>query len=84
MDVVVVYLPQAPEYDPQKRLSCAWKADGLIIVGSWVLLVISMVDWVGNGWMWVGLGTVVGMHEEQGQVGLVACRQLPEYFPSEK
>ena len=31
--VVVVELPQAPEDDPQKRLSCAWKAVGLVTVG---------------------------------------------------
>ena len=31
--VVVVELQQAPEDDPQKRLSCAWKAVGLVTVG---------------------------------------------------
>ena len=31
--VVVVELPQAPEDDPQKRKSCAWKAVGLVTVG---------------------------------------------------
>ena len=30
--VVVVELPQAPEDDPQKRKSCAWKAVGLVTV----------------------------------------------------
>ena len=31
--VVVVELPQAPEDDPQKRESCAWKSVGLVTVG---------------------------------------------------
>ena len=31
--VVVVELPQAPEDDPLKRWSCAWKAVGLVTVG---------------------------------------------------
>ena len=31
--VVVVELPQAPEDDPQKRYSCAWKAVMLVTVG---------------------------------------------------
>ena len=31
--VVIVELPQAPEDDPQKRKSCAWKAVGLVAVG---------------------------------------------------
>ena len=35
--VVVVVLPQAPEDDPQKRYSCACKADELVTVGVWVV-----------------------------------------------
>ena len=35
-DVVVVdELPQMHEVNPQKRKSCAWKADELITVGGW-------------------------------------------------
>ena len=64
-DVVVVELPQTPEVDPQKRWSCAWKADEIITVGAWVQLVMAMVGWV---------EMVVGMHAVQFQVGLVACR----------
>ena len=40
---VVVELPQTPEDDPQKALSCAWKAVELITVVAWVLLVMAMV-----------------------------------------
>ena len=33
---VVVELPQMPEGDAQKRLSCAWRVDKLITIGACV------------------------------------------------
>ena len=45
----VVELPQAPEDEPLKRWSCAWKADGVITVGTCALFVIAMVGLVGEG-----------------------------------
>ena len=46
----IVELSQAPEYEPQRRQSCAWKAGKLITTGAWVLFVIAMVVWLGWGW----------------------------------
>ena len=34
--VDVVQLPQAPDDDHHKRSRCAWKADELVTVGTWV------------------------------------------------
>ena len=47
--VVVVELPQAPEDDPYKRLSCSWKAEELVTVGACMQLVVAMVGWVEAG-----------------------------------
>ena len=34
------------------------------------------------GWMGAGMDVVVGRHAGQSQGGLVACREMPEHFPS--
>ena len=74
--VVVVELSQTPEDDPQKRCSCAWKADELITVDVLVKIVMAMVGLVG-----AGMEVVDGKSTEQSQgVGRILgnAEALPE------
>ena len=48
VEVVVVVLPQAPEDNPHKCQSCAWKADEVITVDVYVCS-LSWLRWVGWG-----------------------------------
>ena len=68
--VVVVELSKAPEDDPQKRQSWAWKAVGLVTVG--VCVWQSWLWWVGwgQGWSWC----LVSMRDKARW--LVVCRRF--------
>ena len=56
---------------------CAWKADKFVTVGACVWLVVALV-----GWVEAEMEMVVNKNVRQSQEELVACRVMPEHFPS--